>query len=106
MKCKRCGHEPASLLDNKVAICAPCWLELYGKSHWAEEENEGTTMANEMKTKKGVNYYSDYTEARDIANKLTKSARVVSYTTGWAVQYYVSGPYYPAPTREQHDDDE
>jgi|TARA_R110000851_G_scaffold144708_1_gene283921 hypothetical protein len=59
-----------------------------------------------MKTKKGVNYYSDYTEARDIANKLTKSARVVSYATGWAVQYYVSGPYYPAPTREQHDDDE
>jgi hypothetical protein len=37
MKCKRCGHEPASLLDNKVAICAPCWLELYGDN---EEDNE------------------------------------------------------------------
>ena len=48
-----------------------------------------------MDMKKGINYYDDYTEARDIAKKLTKHARVVSYTTGWAVQYYVSGPYYP-----------
>ena len=29
-KCKICIHEQASIIDNNVAICAPCWLELYG----------------------------------------------------------------------------
>ena len=47
--------------------------------------------------KKGINYYSDWHKARDIANSLKgfPAARVVDYELGAAVQYYISGPYYP-----------
>ena len=38
-KCKRCIHEQASILDNKVAICAPCWLEMYGDDNKKESNN-------------------------------------------------------------------
>jgi len=39
MKCKRCIHEQASILDNNVAICAPCWLELYGDERDNDHDN-------------------------------------------------------------------
>jgi hypothetical protein len=38
MKCKRCIHKTASILDNKVAICAPCWLELYGDEEESKDD--------------------------------------------------------------------
>ena len=40
MKCKRCIHKPASLLDNKVAICAPCWLQLYGDKESKDDNRD------------------------------------------------------------------
>jgi hypothetical protein len=47
---------------------------------------------------KGVYYYKDYKEARAILYDLKKQfpdARIVGYQKGWAIQYYVSGPYWP-----------
>ena len=44
-KCKRCIHEQASIIDNNIAICAPCWLELYGDdNHNKDSSNMDTRV--------------------------------------------------------------
>ena len=53
---------------------------------------------NKSKIKNGVEYFSNYKNARAIRNALYsgyKNARVVSYGMGYAIQYQKSGPYYP-----------
>ena len=50
-----------------------------------------------MKISKGI-YYYDYQTAKVVAEKLKHlypEARVVEYELGFAVQYRISGPYYP-----------
>ena len=42
---------------------------------------------------KGTAYFETFSEARSIAAKV--GGRVVEYERGFAVQYRVSGPYYP-----------
>ena len=42
---------------------------------------------------KGIAYFETFSEARSIAAKV--GGRVVEYGSGFAVQYRVSGPYYP-----------
>ena len=42
---------------------------------------------------KGIAYFETFSEARSIAAKV--GGRVVEYERGFAVQYRVSGPYYP-----------
>jgi hypothetical protein len=42
MKCKRCIHQQAAILDNKVAICATCWLEMYGDDNHNNNNNNNT----------------------------------------------------------------
>ncbi len=50
-----------------------------------------------MKMRKGVAYFGTYREARDVATKEIKGHawRIVRYTLGWAIQYRISGPYFP-----------
>jgi len=49
-------------------------------------------------TKNNVKYYPSFKHARRCRNSLAAeypNSRVVEYQLGWAVQYYLSGPYYP-----------
>jgi hypothetical protein len=48
------------------------------------------------KTYKGVTYYTRYQDAAVVAKRFNGLVR--SYTRGWAVQAYTSGPYYNAQT--------
>jgi len=41
-KCKRCMHKQASIIDNNIAICATCWLEMYG-----DEDKKESSSNNE-----------------------------------------------------------
>lgn len=54
-----------------------------------------------MNQHKGVNYYVTYDGARVIRDRLPPGARIVEYTRGWAVQYRISGPYYPEEERDE-----
>ena len=53
----------------------------------------------EYKTYKNVRYYVTYTAARSVAASLRRNgypmARVVEYIRGHAIQYRISGAYYP-----------
>ena len=46
-----------------------------------------------MKLSKGIAYFAKYSDAAQIARDISGIVRY--YTLGWAVQYYISGPYYP-----------
>lgn len=51
-----------------------------------------------MKIRKGVYYYKRYETALALVNELQNEypdSRVVHYELGYAVQYRISGPYYP-----------
>ena len=51
-----------------------------------------------MKIKKGIYYYEDRKIAEKVVNDIKKNypeSRVVEYGLGFAVQYRISGPYYP-----------
>lgn len=50
-------------------------------------------------TKSGVTYFQEFSDAREIKNSLYnmyKGVRLVKYGLGWAIQYSISGPYYPS----------
>jgi len=50
------------------------------------------------KLHKGIAYFDDFYEARDVGGAEIKGHpawRVVRYERGWAIQYNISGPYYP-----------
>ena len=44
---------------------------------------------------KGIAYFQDLHDAVSVCRALPDGARVVSYLEGYAVQYRVSGPYFP-----------
>lgn len=44
---------------------------------------------------KGVAYYPSYIGARAVRDKFVPDGRLISYGLGWAIQYRISGPYYP-----------
>lgn len=51
-----------------------------------------------MKLHKGIGYFQEYTWAQTKQDELKgiwPDVRIVSYQRGYAVQYYISGPYYP-----------
>ena len=56
-------------------------------------------MNDRYKTYRKVRYYMHYTAARLVAESLQRNghpmARVVEYTRGHAIQYRISGTYYP-----------
>ena len=45
------------------------------------------------KTHKGIAYFPNYIDARQVAREVGGIVR--NYIRGYAVQYYISGPYYP-----------
>ena len=48
------------------------------------------------KLHKGVAYFPSYESARTVLKKrLSGNGRLVAYDRGWAIQYWISGPYYP-----------
>ena len=49
-----------------------------------------------MKMHKGIAYFRHYKSACKIADFV--GGRVVEYLRGYAVQYRISGPYFPEPT--------
>ena len=68
-----------------------------------------------MKMYKGTAYFSTWDKAKEIANtlegkhylrdrgqldplKVSIKPRIVSYLRGYAIQYAISGVYYPHPT--------
>ena len=52
-----------------------------------------------VKRHKNTDYFRNYSMAAEIRDQLQDgewpNARVVEYQRGFAVQYYLSGPYYP-----------
>jgi len=49
--------------------------------------------------RRGVNYYPDYRDAQVVRNMLGHEwpgAVIREYELGHAIQYYISGPYYPS----------
>ena len=48
-----------------------------------------------MQFYRGVNYYQEYKMAKVIRDRLPAGARIVDFSRGWAIQYFISGPYYP-----------
>lgn len=51
MKCKRCIHQQAAIiLDNKVAICATCWLEMYGDDNHNNNTKESSSSNEDNRT--------------------------------------------------------
>lgn len=51
-------------------------------------------MAMQVRYRKGIAYFPTFEEAREVS-KGYEGSRVVHYELGWAVQYRVSGPYFP-----------
>jgi hypothetical protein len=47
-----------------------------------------------VKYRKGIAYFQTFEEAQAVSKQIDGS-RVVGYELGWAVQYRVSGPYFP-----------
>lgn len=81
---------------------APNWREVYHTLDFDAIKAPGVT-------KNGVRYFGTYEEAKATEKRLLPEypgAHIVSYTSGYAVQYYISGPYFPqrekvAPENEQ-----
>jgi hypothetical protein len=51
-----------------------------------------------MKIRTGIYYYKRYETAQELVKELKEEypdARVVYYELGYAVQYRISGPYFP-----------
>lgn len=64
---------------------------------WEDEEDgivQGSTK-KPFRTYRGVRYYRERIDALDVSQSLPDGSRVIPYERGWAVQYGVSGPYYP-----------
>ncbi len=62
------------------------------------QPSDRKAIMNNPTERKGILYYPTFDAADNIANTLQAdhpSVRVVEYETGFAVQYSVSGPYYP-----------
>ena len=53
----------------------------------------GMRAGQTQQTHKGITYFRAYSDAAAIAERV--SGRVVNYQRGHAVQYWLSGPYYP-----------
>ncbi len=51
-------------------------------------------MDAQVKYRKGIAYFPTFEEARDVSEGY-EGSRVVHYELGWAIQYRVSGPYFP-----------
>jgi len=66
-----------------------------GNEQAAERYNAAAAVLRKhlKHTHAGVTYYRDFAEAENIARAFNR-ARVVSFERGWAVQAYVSGPYW------------
>lgn len=48
----------------------------------------------EVRYRKGIAYFQSFEQAREISKRLPGS-RVVVYQLGYAIQYRISGPYFP-----------
>lgn len=49
----------------------------------------------EPKIHKGITYFPSYEAARTIRDRDVPKGRLIGYERGWAIQYWISGPYYP-----------
>jgi hypothetical protein len=47
-----------------------------------------------MRTIKNVTYFDRLEDAQSVLDNLKAGARIVSYTKGFAIQKYKSGPYW------------
>ncbi len=48
------------------------------------------------KMHKGTAYFPSYAAARTVRDaRLYPAARIIEYEIGYAIQYWISGPYYP-----------
>lgn len=56
-----------------------------------------------MRIYKGIGYYDNYAEARDVNEAEEIGGRLVCYGLGWAIQYRVSGPYWPERDPRMHE---
>lgn len=96
--CPKCGHKNLRVLPNGSVQPHRTGQYRCGKVPRPMKNQKSAARPSGVKVHRGVAYFATYGRAEECRGRVSVSnpeARIVLYELGYAVQYRISGPYYP-----------